>query len=180
MGTVPTPLDWIANDGQLATATMLEAGVGDVLSFLLDPPGAQVRRTTAQSIPNNTPTAIQFDAEDSDNDAMHSTVTNTSRLTCNTPGRYLCAGAIPYDAGTTGNRECRVAKNGVSTGVAGGRNIIPAPGGGGLLVVSPVIEVPLLAGDYVELYAVQSNGTSLTTTAINAVFPLFRARWCGP
>ncbi len=180
MGTVPTPLDWIAADGTFITAAIGQAGVGDVLDFLLDPPGAQVRRTTAQSIPVSTQTPIQFDAEDSDNDAMHNTGSNTSRLTCNTPGRYLVAGAIPYDGGTTGNREARIVKNGSGSGVAGGRVLIAAPGGGALVMVTPTIEVAMIAGDFLELAAFHSNAASLTTTAINSLFPIFRARWIGP
>jgi hypothetical protein len=180
MGTVPTPLDWIAADGTFITAAIGQAGVGDPLDFLLDPPGAQVRRTTAQSIPNSTPTAIQFDAEDSDNDGMHSTVTNTSRLTCVTPGRFLVFGSIPYDTGTTGTREARIVKNGSGTSVSGGRFLISAPGGASMVALVGPIEVALIAGDFLELFANQSNGTSLTTTAINGIFPLFRARWCGP
>jgi hypothetical protein len=178
MGTVPTPLDWAGNAGNLATAAMLQAGVGDVLNFLLNPPGCQVRRTTAQTIANNTVTAISFDTEDFDTDTMHDPASNPTRLTCNTPGRYLVAGSIPYDAGTTGNREARITKNG--SDVSGGRNLIPAPGGGGLVVLTPIIEVSLVAGDFLELRANQSNGTSLTTTAVNSVFPMFRVRWVGP
>src|SRR3954463_13444130 len=128
MGVVPTPLDWIANAGNFASASMLEAGVGDPLTFLLDPPAAQVRRTTAQTIVTGTPTAIAFDAEDADTDAMHSTVSNTSRLTCLTAGRYAVSGCIPYDTGTTGSREARIVKNGGGSGIAGGR-ILVSPAG---------------------------------------------------
>jgi hypothetical protein len=157
---------------------MLQAGVGDVLNFLLNPPGCQVRRTTAQSIPNNTVTAISFDTEDFDSDTMHDPASNPTRLTCQTPGRYLAVGSIPYDTGTTGNREARLAKNG--SDISGGRALIAAPGGAALLIVTPVIEVSLVAGDFLELRALQTNGGALTTTAVNSVFPMFRARWVGP
>jgi hypothetical protein len=176
---VPTPLDWIANDGNFATAAMLEAGVGDPLSFLLDPPGAQVRRTTAQSIPNVTPTVIAFDSEDFDNDTIHSTVTNTSRLTIVTAGRYLISGIIPYDLNGTGYREARVTKNTVSF-INGLRAMIPASGAVATVVALPALETPLIAGDFLELSAVQSSGGSLSTSATNGVFPVLRARWIGP
>lgn len=181
MGTVPVPFDWAANAGAFASAAVLEAGVGDVLSFLLNPPKVQVRRTTAQSIPNITPTAILFDTEDDpDNDAMHSTVTNTSRVTCNTPGRYEVCGAIPYDTGTTGTREARIVKNGSGSGVSGGRVLLSPAGGTGIVVVTPVIEVPMVAGDFLELHATHTNGAALTTTAVNSLFPIMRVRWVGP
>ncbi len=178
MGTVPTPLDWAANAGLSPTAAAFEAGVGDPLQFLLNPPGCQVRRTTAQSIANNTVVGISFDTEDFDTDTMHDPASNATRLTCFTPGRYLVAGSIPYDVGTTGNREARIAKNG--SDVSGGRALIAAPGGAALLISTPVIEVSLVAGDFLELRALQTNGTTLTTTAVNSVFPMFRARWVGP
>src|SRR5690242_2498740 len=113
MGSVPTPLDWVANAGNFATAAMLQAGVGDPLTFLLNPPAAQARRTTAQSIPNNTPTVMLFDTEDFDTDTMHSTSVSTSRLTCNTAGTYKVEAYIPFDGATAGIRDARITKNGV-------------------------------------------------------------------
>lgn len=174
MGTVPTPLDWIAEDGNFATAIMLEAGVGDPLTFLLDPPGAQVRRSTPQAIGAGTNPAIAFDLEDFDNDTMHSTVSNTGRLTCFTAGRYLVSGVIPYDAATNGTREARLVKNGAAL-IAGGRVIETSATG--LAMVLPAIEVPMIVGDYVELQAGAS--TAVSTTATNGLFPFFRARWVG-
>jgi hypothetical protein len=180
MGTVPTPLDWAGIAGNLATAAMLQAGVGDVLNFLLNPPGCQVRRTTVQSIPNTTPTAVSFDAEDLDNDTMHDPASNPTRITCNTPGRYLISGIYGCDPNATGQRELRIVKNATGTSISGARVITKPDGTIGSVVVSPTMEVSLVAGDFLEMYIVQTSGGALNTTAINGVFPILRARWVGP
>jgi len=181
MGTVPTVYDWIAHDGLFATASDLEAGVGDVLSFLLNPPGAQCRRSVAQNLSNGVPTALPLDTEDFDTDNMHSTVTNPTRLTCNTPGQYLVSATVAYDPNATGQREIRIAKNGSTTGINGGRVIIANGGASiGVGLATMAIEVPLLAGDYLELVANQTSGGIIATSAINAIFPTLRARWVAP
>jgi hypothetical protein len=179
MATVPTVYDWIAHDGLFATAADLEAGVGDVLSFLMNPPECQVRRGTAQSIPNSTVTAIAFDTEDIDNDGMHSTVSSTTRLTIQTTGRYQISGVVAYDVGATGGREARIVRNGSAVAVNGARVINDAPSSGGAEVVVPALQVSLTAGDYLELMAFQSNGGALNTVAINGIYCTLRARWIG-
>lgn len=179
MATVPTVYDWIAHDGLFATAADLEAGVGDPLSFLMNPPECQVRRGTVQSIPNSTVTAIAFDTEDIDNDGMHSTVSSTTRLTIATTGRYQISGVIPYDVGAVGGRECRIVRNGSSVAINGARTLDDAPSSGSISVVVPAIQVSLTAGDFLELMAFQSQGAALNTIAVNGIYPILRARWIG-
>ena len=179
MATVPVPRTWVPNEFVTDTIMNGSTGIRDALSFLLDPPGCQCWRSTAQSIPNNTVTAVSLDQEDFDNDGMHNPASNPTRITCVTPGRYQVSGAVPYDVGTTGNREARIMKNGVGSSINGGRYLIAAPGGAALLAVVPTLEVALLAGDFLELIAFQTNGTALNTTAINGVFPIIRVRRVG-
>jgi len=181
MGTVPTPLDWVANAGAMATAEMLEAGVGDPLTFLLNPPGVQAYRSTAVPIPATTATPIPFTVEDFDNDAgggasdtMHAV--NSTQFVAKWAGRYLVGGQIPYDAATSGVRECRLTKNG-ATLIPGGRVIQPATAAA-VSCVLPPIEVSMNLNDYLELAAF--SATAVNTTAANGLFPIFRMRWVGP
>lgn len=64
--------------------------------------GCRVTRTAVQSITDATLTSVAFDAEVFDNDGMHDTVTNNSRITIVTAGIYwvgftgMFAGAADY------------------------------------------------------------------------------------
>ena len=49
--------------------------------------------------------AVTFDTERFDTDTIHSTSTNTSRLTINTGGKYLIGGAVTFTANATGQRQ---------------------------------------------------------------------------
>ena len=54
-----------------------------------EPIRCRVYRTADQSIPHSTWTSLLFTHEDYDTDSMHSTVSNTDRITFNTAGLYL-------------------------------------------------------------------------------------------
>lgn len=53
--------------------------------------------TATQAVLQNTPTAIDFNAEVVDTLGFHSTVTNTSRVTPTVAGRYQCFGGIAWN-----------------------------------------------------------------------------------
>src|SRR5437879_4227644 len=63
--------------------------VRDNLGFLHDPPACRVYRTSEQAIPSGADTNLLFDQERFDTDTMHDLVSNTDRITINTPGKYL-------------------------------------------------------------------------------------------
>ncbi len=67
-------------------------------------PGARVHRTSNQSIPHNTITAISFDSENYDNDNMWEGVTNPDRITIQTAGIYLIIGQVHWAAHAAGFR----------------------------------------------------------------------------
>jgi hypothetical protein len=174
MATVPVPRTWL--NGEFVTDSIMNGstGVRDAMTFLLDPPGCQLRRTTAGALTATVPQAVIFDSEDYDNDNLHSLVTNPSRITIVTPGRYQFWGIVPFDAATSGTREARLFKNG-TTDLNGGRTI-DLSATAIAIVINP-IEVAMLAGDFMELRAVAS--TAVNTTAINSLFPVFGCRWRG-
>jgi hypothetical protein len=187
MVAVPTPLDWVGNAGNFASAAMLKAGVEDVLRFLLDPPRVRVRSGVAQSIPTSSYTALAFATEDYDNEAtathlsgtgMHDTVTNNSRLTCRTAGTYLLTGQVGHVGSASGRRGVRWDLNG---GVLNGCQNIWAPGvATGVAYPAPVILVPMLVGDFVELKTFQEPGSSQNTVATAESQSRAEARWVGP
>jgi hypothetical protein len=58
VATIPVPRTWVPNEFVTDVIMNGSTGIRDALNFLLSPPTVQVRRTTAQSIPNTTATAI--------------------------------------------------------------------------------------------------------------------------
>jgi hypothetical protein len=77
--------------------------------------GCRLSKSAAQSIPNNTETALTFDTETFDTDGYHSTVTNTSRITipAGKGGYYQLSAACAFDgSSTTGARYAHLFKNG--------------------------------------------------------------------
>ena len=122
--------------------------------------GAQSHNSTGNVL------ALTFDTEHHDTGAMHSTVSNTSRLTVPTggDGLYLITFATSFAANVTGQRQLSIYKNGTS--VTGG----PAYKAAGLSAsfeqtgaVSAVLV--LVAGDYVEGMAFQDSGGNLNLTS---------------
>jgi hypothetical protein len=184
MGVVPVPLDWAANAGNSPTAAAWQAGVGDPLKFLLDPPRVAVRNTGAQSIPTGAFTALTFNTEDYDNEtptSMHSLITNLSRLTAQTTGTYLVGGLCTFTGNATGRRGLRWRVNAGVNPVPGSQVIIAAGTAANVSVQARVMYVPLAVGDFLELEAFQDSGAALNTVVAGAESqPSAEARWIGP
>lgn len=118
---------------------------------------AQVSRATAQSIATNTPSAVQWNAEQVDTDAIHDNVTNNTRLTVAMAGKYLICANILFQANATGRRGLLFHKNGTNLGVGQYVQATGADETG----VSAAIMVSLAANDYVEVLAQQFSGGNL-------------------
>jgi hypothetical protein len=86
--------------GGLNVGSATGAGVGDLkMSGSIRQStgiGARVYNTTTQVAVNGSWTALQFNSERWDTDNIHSTSTNTNRLTCNTAGFYVISGSIAH------------------------------------------------------------------------------------
>lgn len=129
--------------------------------FFIDPPGCSVYNSSAQSLANNTGTVLTANSENFDNDSMHSTSVNTSRITIQTAGRYLVIAAVSFSANSTGNRQVNFKKNG--SGVAGG-SLLDNSGASNSTAIVQVQSLVLAASDYVEVEATQRSGGNLNTT----------------
>jgi len=94
---------WVAgNDvttGDLITAAQWNNYLGATgsLEYLYDVPSVRVYHNVDQSFARLTPTFLAFNSERFDTDTIHDTVTNNSRLTCKTAGKYLIAAHIKWD-----------------------------------------------------------------------------------
>lgn len=131
--------------------------------------GARVFNSTTISVSNNTDTTLTFDSERWDTDGIHSTSSNTGRLTCVNRGKYLITGSVMFASNATGLRELYIYLNG-TTGIAIQK--IPAVSGTDSAVnISTVYD--LAVNDYVELVAFQNSGGSLNVQAVGNISPEF-------
>lgn len=189
MVAVPTPLDWIAFAGLSPSAAQYEAGVGDPLAFLLDPPRCSLRATAAQPIPNGAYTPVAFVGEPYDNEAtaahlsgtgMHDPATNNTRVVARTAGTYMCTGGVSWAGNGTGRRGIRWAKNGAA--LADSQVIEAATAAVAVAYAARTVWVPLSVGDYVELQAFQdvTGGGALNTDVTSPSGCDATVRWSGP
>jgi hypothetical protein len=151
-----------------ATGTIAPASWGDQardnFEFLIDPPMCSVYASTAQAVATGTSTALTADSENYDSDAMHSTVSNTSRITAQEDGRYELTAMVFYAAGT-GRRVTSFLVNG-TTALNGDSRVSAVTGGAAGVTdqVSISRTVTLTAGDYVEVRVNQNSGGNLNVT----------------
>lgn len=152
----------------------------DSINFHSNPPACRVYHTAAQSVPNNTDTVAAFNSERYDTAGLHSTSTNTSRITFPVAGLYLL----------TFNGEFAAAADYTQTFCyirLGGATII---GFGNTGAANTVSEARFLnvattykfaAAEYVEVVVKQSNSAAAArnlNTAANRS-PEFTATWVG-
>lgn len=131
-----------------------------------------------QTINQGTVNAVTFATESWDNGGIHSTSSNTSRLTASVAGKYCVIGGVLWSAqavGTTTFLLCRISKNG--TTIEGSRSYFPPistmnNNGQGQNVCALI---DLAANDYVELevFYEDPGGGSRTLALTNCAFSMF-------
>jgi hypothetical protein len=158
------------------TAMISDAGSNNNFfgDLIVDHPTCRVFNSTAIAVSSGvvTPTVLTFNSERFDTDGIHSTASNTSRLTCNTPGVYSIFANVLFDASGAGTvRIAQVRLNG--TTLIGEMRLGPVSGGA--LGTSVAFNTPykLAIGDYVELIVYQDSGGSLNVLAIPSITPEF-------
>ena len=131
--------------------------------------GARVFNSANISITNNSESTTTFDSERFDTDSIHSTVSNTGRLTATTAGRYQITGQIEWADGTTGRRQISIRLNG-TTYIS--INESPAAGAG---TPSQVVTTlwNMATNDYVELRVFQNSGGALNVVNSGSYTPEF-------
>ena len=146
--------------GDILTAAWCDQ-VRDNDEFLIDPPACSIS-DVAQSVSNNTTTTLGGTATESfDNDSMHSNVSNRSRITAQTAGRYLLISSVAFTANPTGFRRSSFLVDG--TTAIGGMTIEPDDGVANLRLTS-ARAVVLSAGQYVEVTCLHTGGFAIDCT----------------
>lgn len=179
MATVPNNKTW--SPGNIPTAAEFNTNIRDAINFYKAPPRVLVKNSVVQDLVNATWTALTWNQEDADTDGIHSTSSNTSRLTAVTAGRYFVTISIRWEdhiLGYSGVRGVQVRKN--SAGAVGSGSCVcidmrhhqdNLTGSIGAANQSTCGYVYLGVGDYVEAFGYQTDGgnseVSHTTTSGN-------------
>lgn len=122
---------------------------------------ARVRKSAAQSIPNNVWTTVTFDTEVNDVYGMHNAVTNTGRLTIQEDGVHGVKASVGFVPGA-GTRGIRLIKNGdPALPLAVVEGIDPPDASN--CAISTTADDMFDAGDYVEVQVKQDSGGALNT-----------------
>lgn len=137
------------------------------------PPACCVYNDANISLTNETSTVLTFNQERFDNDSMHSTVTNTSRITFTTAGIYAVRLGVSFTGNTAGDRQLYIRANGRDFLGANQRRATVATIEAGLTVT---VEEIFEAGDYVEGLAKQDSTTTLNALT-NRYSPVFAAKY---
>lgn len=147
--------------------------------FILNPPRAEVTRTTTQSVPNNIQTTIIWQSSNYNYRAMWNSGVNPSRLTvpAGMGGLYRVHGTLEYTANDTGTRQVILMKNGSTIG----RYATTNAGSGPATRVFYEREVAASAGDYFEIAAYHNAGVGVSLDiAVVQTTPFFQIRRVGP
>jgi hypothetical protein len=133
-------------------------------------PQARVYGDTSIAIGSGATTAIAFNSERWDEGNLHSTGSNTSRLTAPVTGLYMIGGHFRFAANSTGVREGHIRVNG-STFIAYAGDDDPGAAQPSYFNLSTAYQ--LTAGDYVELTCFQNSGGNLDVVASAQSSPEF-------
>ena len=137
--------------------------VRDDLEFLIGPPACSVYASAAQVVADGISTvALTANSERFDNDSMHSTATNTSRITATRAGRYLFIATVQFAANATGNRRMAFRVNGTTTYES---TLVGATATNSIVTTAPAM-FTLAATDYVECMVWQTSGGNLNVTLL--------------
>lgn len=172
MTIAPSPTSWSAGD------TLTEAGLDTTetaINFLRSPPMAKLNRSSDQSVPNTTETAVQWNAETYDTHNGHDNTTDNTRYTAPYDGRYRLSASVPWaaNANTTAVAMWFRRSDGVTyegdERVKGTSNVVQC--------TSSSVVMEMLTGQYVEVYVWQNRGLASTIDASHRGGPQFDIEW---
>ncbi len=152
------------------------AWVQQALNFA--PPACRIYDTSAASITTGgVEKVLTFNSERFDTDNMHSTVSNTNRITFNTAGLYVMTAQTIYSPNVNGDRVLAIRLNG-TTYIAYETQRARSGGAGSHIMTCTTI-YKMAQGDYVEMLVFQDSGATLTATSFQNTGPEMSAVWIG-
>lgn len=162
--------------GETVTVATMNDEWGGNVTFLANPPACRVFHGGNTPIANGVWTAHPFNSELFDTNGMHSTVSNTDRITIQTAGLYLVSGGVCFGANGTGLRLCGISKNTVVSPSEGWHMTLASAAVGNHVHYTSVVKCAV--ADILRLLVFQNSGGSLDTYTEDGQ-PQFSAVWIG-
>jgi hypothetical protein len=167
--------------GDTLTAAQLNV-IADNERFLKNVDRARVYKSAAQTVSTGAWEHLSFDSEDYDTNSLHSTSSNTQRLTAAVDGWYVACLQVSFETDGTGRRDIQIRKNDSSTdGTAGtrwARVTLGSLGSGDSTIMQCTAYLYLAANDYVKGLAWQNSGAGLDVESGSAA-TWFSLTWLG-
>lgn len=148
-------------------------GVNTALDYIATNfPHCSVYNSAAVTLTTNTLTKMTADSELSDIGGMHSTSTNTSRITIPSGegGLYVVTATVNFDPNATGERLIRFLVDNTTAYTC--QSVGPNPTGGLGTQLNGVRTISLAAASYIEVQTRQNSGGNLDATLAD-----FSVRW---
>lgn len=168
-------MDLVASE--VVTAALLNTHLRDDLLFLYTPPMVRAYNSAAISLTNNVEAVLTYDSERFDTDTMHSTSSNTGRLTKNSAGKYIEGAHAEFAANATGYRQSRI-RHQTST-AAFALVIAPVNSAAIVTVIIATGAYAFAVNDYSESLGYQNSGGALNVNASAAYSLEFWSMWQG-
>jgi hypothetical protein len=172
-------MPYVAPAAVTSGAVISKTTFGDVviadLNYFATPPACTVTHNAAQALTTGVEGTVAFNSETEDTDTMHDTVTNNSRITIKTAGRYVFVVNLGFASNNTGSRQISLRMNGATflayktqTATQGDNTMMD-------LTICRKFAV----NDYLEVRAFQSSGGNLNVLQGANYSPYFGAVWVG-
>lgn len=151
----------------------------DSFTFLANAPACRVYHNTTQAVADATETSLVFNSERHDPAGMHSTVTNTGRITITDAGVYMVSFSGEFTAGTDYLCLYSLCRLNGTTVIGRSPTARHDSGDGSSPATSFAFLYKFAAADYIEVRAYQNNGanTSRNMLSTGNFSPEFAAQW---
>lgn len=114
---------------------------------------------------------LTFDSEDFDNDSIHSTVSNTDRLTIQHAGVYILWGCVSFEADAAGFRALAIYDASNTRYIGSNRTVTIGAGAGTHITAVAIANAS--ANQIFQLHAYQNSGGDLDVEANSYYSPFF-------
>ncbi len=135
-------------------------------------PTLLVTQTAAQTISNNSLTAITYNVDTYDRWGMHNTSSNTEKLTVVVPGIYLISAYLSWTTDVTGTRQLSIRHYNSSNSnrltlafISVGANPSAETGDKETVLSVTALSLVAVSGDYFRINAYQTSGGDLDVLA---------------